>query len=278
LLLGGDSFFKLLFLPRPNSRRVPPHRIKQKAASGGWGLEARLKMDKDEQAGNSSAAAAEEECAITNFAAVCTRHRHSQYTGGGQTLLCSRPSDGRTEFIGSVRRNQKPLRWIGLALPPRPLDAFENRSPRNTLDIRQKSKEILTIFHPLVPRTTRYSSIWPKYKKLFIYLAQVLQVNHPLDPKLQAIHPLGSNVQSIPPLGSNVQRNSFNFGSQMFTSQSIFSIRLLWSEIWWSCDQSSFFALFFLTTYLLPVLTIISGLSTEVKHWSIARAAFHYFF
>lgn len=35
LLLGGDSSFKLLFLPRPNSRLVPPRRIKQKAASGG---------------------------------------------------------------------------------------------------------------------------------------------------------------------------------------------------------------------------------------------------
>jgi hypothetical protein len=143
-------------------------------------------MDKDEQAGaSSSAAAAEEECAITNFAAVRIRHRHSQYTGG-QPLLCSRPSDGRTEFIGSVRRNQKPLRWIGLDLPPRPLDAFEKSlskelstyttevkgdpydifhplgfPPPNTVCIQ--FAHMLQGIHPLVPRTTRYSSIWPKY-------------------------------------------------------------------------------------------------------------------
>jgi hypothetical protein len=160
----------------------------------------------------------------------CVHSPPSLTIHGGQTLLCSRPSDGRTEFIGSVRRNQKPLRWIGLDLPPRPLDAFENRSPRNSLDILQKSKEILTIFHPLgssphlppntvciqfahmlqgshplVPRTTRYSSIWPKCYKLIIHLTQMLQ----------AIHPLGLNVQSIPPLSSNVPRNSFNFWSQM---------------------------------------------------------------
>jgi hypothetical protein len=132
-------------------------------------------MDKDEQAGASSAAAAEEECAITSFC-CCVHSPPSLTIDGGQPLLCSRPSDGRTEFIGSVRRNQKPLRWNGLALPPRPLDAFENRSPRNSL---QKSKEILKIFHPLVspprpphpkhsmhpicPHATRYSITCPMY-------------------------------------------------------------------------------------------------------------------
>jgi hypothetical protein len=77
----------------------------------------------------------------------------------------------------------------------------------------------------------------------------MLQVNHPLDPKLQAIHPLGSNVQSIPSLGSNVQGIHSIFGPKCYKSGHL-SIRLLWSEIWWSCDQSSFFHYFFLTTYL----------------------------
>jgi hypothetical protein len=171
---------------------------------------------------------------------VRIRHRHSHYTGG-QPPLCSRPSDGRTEFIGSVRRNQKPLRWTGLDLPPRPLDAFENRSPRNSLDILQKSKEILTIFHPLGSppahpkhsmhpiclHATRYSSTCPTYYKVFIHLAQTLEAIHLLAPKcykliihltqmLQAIHPLGSNVQSIPPLSSNVQGIHSIFGPKCY--------------------------------------------------------------
>jgi hypothetical protein len=49
------------------------------------------------------------------------------------------------------------------------------------------------------------------------------------------------------------------------------SIRLLWSEIWWSCDQSSFFPLCFLTTYFTTCAHHNHLRALQVKHWSIAK-------
>ncbi|CAK9868496.1 unnamed protein product [Sphagnum jensenii] len=75
-------------------------------------------MAKDEQAGASSAAAAEEECAITNFAAVCIRHRHSQYTGGTDTAV--QPSVGRQNRVHWKHRTEPKaiaVDWLGSASP-----------------------------------------------------------------------------------------------------------------------------------------------------------------
>jgi hypothetical protein len=76
-------------------------------------------MDKHEQAGASSAAAAaEEECAITNFAAVCIRHRHSQYTGGTATAV--QPSVGRQNRVQWKRPTEPKaiaVDWLDYASP-----------------------------------------------------------------------------------------------------------------------------------------------------------------
>ncbi|CAN5963474.1 unnamed protein product [Sphagnum jensenii] len=84
-------------------------------------------MNKDEQAGASSAvaAAAEEECAITNFAAVCIRHRHSQYTEDRHCCAAVRrtgepssleASDGTKSHCGGLAWICLPVRWTLLKI------------------------------------------------------------------------------------------------------------------------------------------------------------------